>query len=98
MFELLISQQTNKRKTSRRKKVISISGSNDDGTEGAIEIGNNAGTVIVQDPHTALHPKMPLEVIYRHDPKVVASVEVLAGSIMKRVMQPVEKEKVYLRT
>ena len=76
---------------------VVLSGTNDDGTEGAKAIGNNAGTVMVQDPFTAIHPKMPLAVIIRDDPKVIGSLEDLADAIIKRVVESSESERVYLR-
>ena len=39
---------------------VIMTGSGSDGAAGAVEVKNAGGTVIVQDPHTARYPSMPL--------------------------------------
>ncbi len=40
--------------------VVILTGSGSDGAAGAIEVKNAGGTIIVQDPHTARYPSMPM--------------------------------------
>jgi chemotaxis response regulator CheB len=60
---------------------IVLSGANDDGSDGAKYISDYGGIVMTQDPTTATHPKMPLEVIRQDDPKLIAPVGQIAYSI-----------------
>lgn len=39
---------------------VILTGSGSDGAAGAVDVKNSGGTVIVQDPHTARYPSMPL--------------------------------------
>lgn len=52
---------------------VVMTGSNEDGTEGAKRIAENGGTVLVQDPATAEAPEMPRAVV-----REVRGAEVLA--------------------
>ena len=39
---------------------VILTGSGADGSLGAVDVKNNGGTVIIQDPYTASHPSMPM--------------------------------------
>jgi two-component system, chemotaxis family, protein-glutamate methylesterase/glutaminase len=74
---------------------IVLSGTNADGSEGAKAISAAGGLVMTQDPHTAIHPQMPLEVIRRDNPKLVAPIEVITNAIIEKVERSTEKIRLY---
>src|SRR5439155_4918086 len=43
-----------------RLVAVVLTGSGSDGAEGAVEVKNAGGVVIIQDPQTARYPSMPL--------------------------------------
>jgi len=54
---------------------IILSGANEDGTKGLLEIKKNGGTIIAQDPQTAQMPVMPQNAILRANINLVYSVQ-----------------------
>jgi chemotaxis response regulator CheB len=66
-----------------KNKAIAIimSGSGSDGLKGAININNEKGTVLVQDPISAEVNGMPLSILHFDHPKAVMSPEQLASNL-----------------
>jgi len=57
---------------------IVLTGANDDGARGALAIRNAGGTVVVQDPDTAVAREMPNAAIASANPQIVASLSEIA--------------------
>ena len=64
-----------------RAVAVLLSGSGMDGTEGAMGVRLAGGTVIVQEPGTALHPAMPQSAIAAGAASIVLPAEEIAGKI-----------------
>src|SRR3954470_403093 len=64
---------------------IVLSGTRDDGTAGLMAIKARGGTAIVQDPHEALYPAMPLSAMAHVEPDAVLPVAEMAAWILANV-------------
>lgn len=64
---------------------IVLSGANEDGAKGAEAISQNKGTVFVQDPNTAQHPRMPEAVIRIDSPAEINDPEKLAKALTELI-------------
>ena len=64
---------------------VVLSGSLDDGTAGLFEVKRRGGWTMVQDPHDALHPDMPLSALEHVTVDVVADCAALGLHIAKAV-------------
>lgn len=64
---------------------VVLSGMGTDGTQGANDIHDRGGRVLVQDPDTTEFKGMPQSVIWRDHPELVSSPENLGRAIVKIV-------------
>jgi len=64
---------------------VVLTGSNEDGANGAAAIKRAGGKVLVQDPRTAQSPVAPLAVLSRTAVDAVLTLENIAGAITKLV-------------
>lgn len=69
----------------RQVTAVLLTGANDDGTCGARTVRSEGGTVIVQDPATALRPEMPAAAIRAGAADVVLPLEQIPGEVTRRV-------------
>lgn len=69
-----------------RHKAIAIvlSGTNEDGSEGAKSISEHGGTVLVQEPKTADHERMPNNVIEYDSPEEILPPKYLIDAVLER--------------
>jgi two-component system, chemotaxis family, protein-glutamate methylesterase/glutaminase len=67
---------------------IVLSGSRDDGTAGLMAIKANGGTAIVQDPHEALYPAMPLNAMAHVEPDAVLPIGRMVQWILEHRPRP----------
>jgi two-component system CheB/CheR fusion protein len=72
-----------------RDKAVAVvlSGANEDGSEGAKQIGDAGGNVLVQDPDTAQFPTMPVAVIRKDSPEEVRSPQQLIEALLQRIQK-----------
>jgi two-component system chemotaxis response regulator CheB len=68
---------------------VILTGSNEDGAQGAAAIKKAGGKVVVQDPKTAQSPVAPLAVLAKTAVDAVVAVEGIAGTIAKLLPQRV---------
>lgn len=68
-----------------REKLIGVilTGANDDGARGLLEIKRNGGLTIVQDPLEAETPAMPLAAVKMADPQHVIAVNKISELLIK---------------
>lgn len=64
---------------------VVLSGCGEDGVKGAREIDANGGIVIVQDPHTAVFPFLPVAVIQGDHPDDVLTPAAIVDKILTRI-------------
>lgn len=67
-----------------RAVAVVLTGSNDDGADGADKVARRGGLVVVQDPETAERREMPDAVLSRGIPATVARLEEI-GPLLARV-------------
>src|SRR4051812_26418387 len=67
---------------------IVLSGTRDDGTAGLMAIKAGGGTAIVQDPHEALYPAMPLSAMAHVEPDAVLRIAGMAAWILEHRPAP----------
>lgn len=70
---------------------VVLTGANDDGARGAVEVARRGGTVIVQDPETAERPEMPQAVLDAGVSAIVLPAEEI-GACLAEVCRPREAE------
>jgi two-component system chemotaxis response regulator CheB len=78
----------------RRGVAVVLSGALDDGASGAVTVADAGGTVVVQDPASALVPSMPDNALDAVPGALVAPADELAGLLTRLVSQPAPEEAV----
>ncbi|HZD87425.1 MAG TPA: chemotaxis protein CheB [Gaiellaceae bacterium] len=68
-----------------RTVAVVLSGTRDDGVEGASAIGRRGGSVFVQDPDDSLFPGLPAATVARDHPHRVLPLAELAGAVAAAV-------------
>jgi two-component system, chemotaxis family, protein-glutamate methylesterase/glutaminase len=76
----------------RRGIAVVLSGALDDGASGVVTVADAGGTVVIQDPVSALMPSMPENALDAAPDALVAPAHELGGVLVRLVMQPVPEE------
>lgn len=67
---------------------VVLTGNNDDGAAGLAAVRHRGGTAIVQDPATAVRPRMPAAALAAAHPQVVAGLGEIAGVLVRLAGPP----------